>query len=123
MAAQVQVVEVETAPEMETAISSFVVQGYVLANKTANAATMVKKKEFSVLWAVIGLLICIIPLLVYVIIYAAESDKVIEIRMVGRSAGGDDLAELERLAELRERGVISDEEYESQKVQLLGPAD
>ena len=122
MAAQVQVVEVDTPEEMETAISSYVVQGYVLANKTAASATMIKKKEFSALWAVIGFLICLIPLLVYLIIYAAENDKVVEIR-VRADAAAEDLAELERLAELRERKIITDDEYESQKARLLGTAE
>ena len=122
MAAQVQVVEVDTPEEMETAISSYVVQGYVLANKTAASATMIKKKEFSALWAVIGFLICLIPLLVYLIIYAAENDKVVEIR-VRAEAAAEDLAELERLAVLRERKIITDDEYESQKARLLGTAE
>jgi hypothetical protein len=105
---------------METAISSYVVQGYVLANKTQTSATMMKRKEFSVLWAVIGFLICIIPLLVYLIIYAGETDKVVEIRIVG-GAGDDELAELERLAELRNKNVLTEEEYEVEKRRLLGP--
>lgn len=120
MGADVQVVEVDTPEEMETVISSYVIQGFVLANKTQSSATMMKKKEFSVLWAVIGLLICILPLLVYIIVYASQSDKVTEIRVRGGAgAGTDNLAELERLAELRERGVITDEEYEAQKQHLL----
>lgn len=121
MAAQVQVVQVQTSQEMEIAISSYVVQGYVLANKTAESATMTKRKEFSVLWAVVGFLICLIPLLIYVIIYASETDKVVEIRLVS-SAGGsdDDLAELERLADLRNKKVLTEEEYDVEKQRLLG---
>ena len=118
MAAQVQVVQVQTSQEMEIAISSYVVQGYVLA---AESATMTKRKEFSVLWAVVGFLICLIPLLIYVIIYASETDKVVEIRLVS-SAGGsdDDLAELERLADLRNKKVLTEEEYDVEKQRLLG---
>lgn len=81
---------------------------------------MIKKKEFSVLWAVIGLLICIIPLLIYLIIYATESDKVVEIRVRGSSQGGDSLAELERLKELHDRNVISDDEFSAEKKRLIG---
>lgn len=121
MAAKVQVVEVGTAQEMETAISSYVVQGYALANKTPSSATMMKRKEFSALWAVIGFLVCILPLLVYLIMYATETDKVVEIRLRGAAAIGDDnLSELERLKDLHDRGVVNDEEYETQKKKLLG---
>ncbi len=81
---------------------------------------MIKKKEFSVLWAVIGLLICIIPLLIYLLIYATESDKVVEIRVRGSSQGGDSLAELERLKELHDRNVISDDEFSAEKKRLIG---
>lgn len=120
MAAQVQVVEVDSSQELETAVSSYVVQGYVLANKTATSATMIKKKEFSILWAVIGFLICILPLLIYLVIYATESDKVVEIRVRGASQEADSLSELERLKELHDRKVISDDEFEAEKKRLLG---
>jgi hypothetical protein len=120
MAAQVQIVEVEASEELDAAISSYVVQGFVLANKTAASATMVKKKEFNVIWAVIGFFVCVLPLLVYLIVYAAESDKVVEIRIRGKQ-DDESLAELERFADLRERGVITAEEYESEKRRILGP--
>jgi hypothetical protein len=120
MATDIQVVEVDSAEGMENAISSFVVQGYVLANKTVHSATMSKKKEFNIIWAIIGFFLCAIPLLIYCISYANERDKVVEIRIRSGGAGQDDLEELERFALLRERGVISDEEYEEQKRRLLG---
>ena len=119
MAASVQVLEVDRPDEIDIAVSSYVVQGYVLANKTAVSATMVKKKEFSALWAVIGLILCVIPLLIYLIVYAGETDKVVEIRLRATSTGTDSLAELERFAELHERGIITDAEYEEQKRRLL----
>lgn len=40
---------------------------------------MFKKKDFSILWLVIGLLLCLLPLLIYLIVYAAESDKMVQI--------------------------------------------
>ena len=55
MAATQQMVEVTTPQEMETAISSYVVQGYALANKTPTSATMIKKKEFNIVWPIIGM--------------------------------------------------------------------
>jgi len=124
MAAKVQVVEVSSSSELDTAISSYVVQGYVLANKTPASATMIKKKEFNVLWAVIGFIVCLLPLLIYLIVYAADSDKVVEIRVSGSGVSGtsgqENLSEIDRLNDLHDRKVISDEEFEAQKKKLLG---
>jgi hypothetical protein len=55
MAASVQVVEVNTTEEIDTAIDTWIVQGYTVANRTPTSATLVKPKQFNVLWAVIGL--------------------------------------------------------------------
>jgi hypothetical protein len=64
---------------MEQSITSFIAQGYVLSNRTPSSATLFKKKEFSILWLVIGLLLCLVPLIIYLIIYASESDKMVQI--------------------------------------------
>jgi hypothetical protein len=40
---------------------------------------MFKKKEFSILWAVVGLILCVFPLLIYLIVYAAQSDQMVQI--------------------------------------------
>jgi hypothetical protein len=122
MAADVQMIEVGNAQEMENAISSFVMQGYVIANKTVGSATMVKSKQFNIIWAVIGFVFCLLPLIIYLIVYAGEKDKVAEIRVRqgGATGGPTNLDELERLKELHDRGVITDEEYATQKGRLLG---
>jgi hypothetical protein len=122
MAATVQVVEVATVPELDTAITSWVVQGYILGNKTANSATMIKKKEFNWIWAVIGFFVCLIPLIIYLMVYAGESDKVVEIRVrnVPEVQEPDLIAELERLKALHEQGALNDEEFAAQKQRILG---
>ncbi|MGH2959813.1 MAG: hypothetical protein ACRDKE_09425 [Solirubrobacterales bacterium] len=75
---------------LDATISSYIVQGYVVQNRGADFVVMFKKKEFSVLWAVVGLILCLIPLIIYLIVYAAESDKMVEIRVeaMAPSAGG-----------------------------------
>jgi hypothetical protein len=50
---------VSSAEQLEQSISSYVAQGFAVMNRTPNSATMFKKKEFSVLWAVVGLVLCI----------------------------------------------------------------
>ncbi len=122
MAARVRVVEVDNAADLENAVRSWIVQGFELANKSATSATMVKRKEFSTLWAVIGFLVCVLPLLVYIIVYAASSDQVVEIRL--REAGaGDSMAEIERLQRLVEQGVMSPVEFDIAKKRILENED
>lgn len=79
MAAEIQRLSVDTVSAMESSITSYITQGYMVVNKTPTSATMIKRKQFSTLWAVIGFLVCVIPLLVYLIVYASQKDKVIEI--------------------------------------------
>jgi hypothetical protein len=105
---------------MEVVISSFVTQGYVLANKTLTSATMIKTKQFNIIWAIIGFFFCLLPLIVYLIVYAGEKDKVAEIRVRQGGTSGGNLDELERLKALQDRGVITAEEFASQKARLLG---
>jgi Short C-terminal domain len=38
----------------------------------------------------------------------------------GRSAGGDSVAALERLAKLRDSGALTEAEFEQQKARILG---
>lgn len=99
MAAKVSVLEVGTPGELDQAITSYVVQGFALANRTPTSATMVKRKEFSILWTVIGLVLCVLPLLIYLIIYATESDVVVEIRIRERQSEMEIVAEAKRLAQ------------------------
>ncbi len=55
-------------------MTSYFAQGFVVANKTANSVTLQKRKEFKVLWAVVGFFLCVLPLIVYVIVYATQAD-------------------------------------------------
>ena len=80
---KVQKVTVGSSEEMESALTGYLAQGFVVANKTATSATLQKPKEFSILWAVVGLLLCALPLLIYLIVYAMKPDvEIIEITVV-----------------------------------------
>jgi hypothetical protein len=69
---------------MESAILSYLAKGFVVANKTPTSATLQKKKEFSILWAVIGFVLCVLPLLVYLIVYAMKEDvEIVEVTVAG----------------------------------------
>jgi uncharacterized membrane protein YukC len=79
MPAQRQRLTVSSPQEMEQTIASYIAQGYAVVHKTKTSATMFKKKEFSILWAVVGFLFCLLPLLIYIIYYATQSDQMVEI--------------------------------------------
>jgi uncharacterized membrane protein YukC len=73
-------VTVNSVQSMESAITSYIAEGFSLVNKTDKTAIMQKKKQFSTLWAVLGLALCVIPLIIYILIYAVQTDvQVVEI--------------------------------------------
>jgi hypothetical protein len=83
--AQVRRITVNGPDQMQVQITHLMAQGFLIANQSNHSVTMIKRKEFSILWLVIGLLLCVIPLFIYLIIYALESDQIVEIAMVGSS--------------------------------------
>lgn len=83
MATASMALQVHSQQEMESAIQGYVAQGFNIASRTPTSVTMVKRKEFSVLWAVIGFLVCLLPLLIYLIVYAAQSDQMVTITLAG----------------------------------------
>jgi len=74
-------VRVYSDHEMETAIAAYIAQGFVVSNRTPVGATMFKKKEFQIVWAVVGFFLCLLPLLVYLIVYASQSDQMVQIAL------------------------------------------
>jgi hypothetical protein len=86
--ATVSQLNVSTNAELEQAIQSYIAQGFVVSNRTNDSVTLFKKKEFNVVWAIVGFFLCLIPLLVYSIVYASKSDEMIVIRVGALSAVG-----------------------------------
>ncbi|HWF32134.1 MAG TPA: hypothetical protein VG188_06225 [Solirubrobacteraceae bacterium] len=89
MAASVQQVDVASREELEGTIASYIAQGFVVRSRTASSVTLFKKKEFNVIWAVIGFFLCLLPLIVYCIVYATQSDEmvIVQLRASGGAAG------------------------------------
>jgi hypothetical protein len=81
VSAALQQLQVPDAAAMEQAITSYIAQGFTVQSRTETSVTLFKKKEFSVLWAVVGLLLCLLPLLVYLIVYATQRDQMVQIVM------------------------------------------
>jgi len=86
MSANTSTVQVPDATAMRAAIDSYIVLGFQVATQDATSATMRKPKQFNALWAVIGFVLCLLPLLIYLIVYASEKDQVVRVVIVGRSA-------------------------------------
>jgi hypothetical protein len=82
MAALVNQVNVFNDAQLESTVNSYIAQGYVVANRTTQSVTMIKRKEFNVVWAIVGFFLCLLPLLIYAIVYATQSDRMVEIRLV-----------------------------------------
>jgi hypothetical protein len=81
VAANVQQINVVSQEELESAIMSYIAQGFSVSNRSAESVTLFKKKEFNILWAVIGFFLCLLPLLVYCIVYATQNDQMIVIKV------------------------------------------
>jgi len=77
VAASVQQIQVSSQPELESTIVSYIAQGFVVSNRNPDSVTLFKKKEFNVIWAVVGFFLCLLPLLVYCIVYTTQSDEMV----------------------------------------------
>lgn len=75
-------VAVYSNEQMESTINSYIASGFIVANRTPISATMMKKKEFSIVWAVVGFFLCVLPLFVYLIVYATQTDQVIVLTLM-----------------------------------------
>jgi hypothetical protein len=84
--AQVRAVDVYDQAQLTQTINLYVMQGFAVANREAHGVTMVKPKQFSVVWAVVGFFLCLLPLLVYLIVYATQQDQVVMIRLLSPGA-------------------------------------
>lgn len=73
---------VATNAELETLIVRYVSTGFVATNRTSTEVVLIKKKEFSIPMLIIGLLLCVIPLILYLIVYALQQDQIVILRLV-----------------------------------------
>jgi hypothetical protein len=67
--------------QLTETINAYVMQGYSVVSRDATSVTMRKPKEFNVIWAVVGFFLCLLPLLVYLVVYAMQQDQVVFIRL------------------------------------------
>lgn len=88
-----QQVIVSSAAELENAVAWYAGQGYLIAHKAERVVTLRKPKEFNVAVALLASLTCL-GLFVYLLIYALQEDKVVEIRVQEPGAGQGQLPPL-----------------------------
>ena len=67
-------VYVASSAEIDSAVTGYLAQGFIVANRTPASVTLQKRKEFKMMWAVIGFLLCVLPLLIYLIAYSMQDD-------------------------------------------------
>ena len=88
MASKVQEISVQTTAREASRTRSCrtSLRASPVQNRTEASVTMFKKKEFNVLWAIIGFFACWIPLIIYAIVYSQQSDETVVIRVGGFTA-------------------------------------
>jgi hypothetical protein len=71
----------ESPQQLEQLVLQYIGQGYGVANRTNDTVTMVKKKEFNIVWAIVGFFFCLLPLIIYLIIFVTQKDQVVVLRL------------------------------------------
>ena len=69
--------QVYSPQQLDQTINGYIARGFIVMNRTAESVTLFKQKQFSILWLVIGLILCVVPLLVYLIVYATQQDQMV----------------------------------------------
>jgi hypothetical protein len=83
------VVPVANVEQLEQIVLSHVAQGYQPAMRTDTSALLIKKKELNIVWVLVGIFLCFIPLVIELVRYYKDEDMVVEVRLVppGQQAG------------------------------------
>lgn len=89
MAPPPTVVVVAGIAELEALVAAHAARGYELVARTPGSATLVKRKRFSLFWLAVGLVLCLVPLVVYLAVYAMQSDQVVRVVVAGSVEAGE----------------------------------
>jgi hypothetical protein len=84
MASNVSYINVTEPEQMQLEITRLVSAGYTVANQSDRSVTLVKRKQFSIPILIVGFFLCVIPLIVYLIIYSVQKDQIVEIKLVDK---------------------------------------
>jgi hypothetical protein len=78
----VQQYTVRDEVELQGAVMRQITNGFEVIDRTPSSVTLIKRKKFSVFWTVVGLFFFLFPFFIYLIVYAAQSDQIVEVRVV-----------------------------------------
>lgn len=84
--ANIRYIDVTEPEQMQMEITRLVSAGFTVANQNNRSVTLVKRKQFSIPILIIGFLLCVIPLLIYLVVYAMQKDEIVEIRLIDKPA-------------------------------------
>jgi hypothetical protein len=88
----VSALTVSNEAEIDQVVSQYIIQGFTVVNRMTGHATLLKKKELNgttlVLCLVLGLVVCEIPLIIYLIVYLTQSDRMVQINVASAAADG-----------------------------------
>lgn len=95
-------------------------EGYIVTMRTTNQLQLIKKKEFSLIWATLWLLLWIVGILVYIFYYLSKKDKQINITLKEEKIKTiSSIEELSKLSALLKDGHLTQEEFKEQKKIIL----
>jgi len=95
-------------------------EGYIVTMRTTNQLQLIKKKEFSLIWATLWLLLWIVGILVYIFYYLSKKDKQINITLKEEKIKTiSSIEELCKLSALLKDGHLTQEEFKEQKKIIL----
>lgn len=87
MSASVQRFTAVDSQALERMVSDYLTKGFVVVGRTDRSAVLRKEKRFNVAVALLSSLVCGVGLLVYLLVYAAQRDQVVEIFVVEAGRG------------------------------------
>jgi len=103
-------------------INLYTNEGYTVDYRSEDAVQFIKKKHFSLIWALLWLCFWGFGLIVYLLYYASKKDTVIHLAIPAdkkNTTTDGSVDSLDKLAKLLEKGLITREEFDDQKNRLL----
>jgi len=89
--AQVQRFSFADPMGMHYEVSRYLASGFEVMDRTPASVTLIKRKQISVgwliTWLVVGIFTALIPFFIYLIVYATQSDQIIELHLVPERTG------------------------------------
>jgi len=83
MASSIQQVSITDASQLEATVLQYVSQGFAVQSRTDTSVTLVKKKEFNIVVALLGFLFLLLGLIAYILYFAlVEKDQVVVITVI-----------------------------------------